>query len=223
MGGRVGKTTNWADDTEDARVDNALRRQWGPMTGTVKSFNSANQTITVQPDYKPKFNGKEVTMPELLEVPLRFPRSGSSAITQPVKPGAKVALQPQMRSSENYHTGNGESASDSRMFSIADMEASLIGGEPLTDPIKNFDNSNVHIQAGPDGSKGLKIDPETGKTKIEGPEGDSLAMNNDAMELLAEGFTKLGTESTLTHRVRYGEIGAALTAIVAKLRGNQLA
>jgi hypothetical protein len=222
MGGRVGKTTNWVDDVEDARVDTAQRQQWGEITGTVKSFNSQTQTATIQPDYKPKFNGKAITMPELLEVPVRFARTGAGAITQPVPEGTKVSLRPQMRSTENYHTDGGGEASDSRMFNLSDMEAHLTGGESLTDPIQNFDNENIHVRAGADGTKGLKVDPKTGKTKIEGPEGDSLALNNDALELIAEGFTKLGTESTLTHRVRYGEIGAALTAIVTKLRGNQL-
>lgn len=222
MGGRVGKTTNWPDDIEDSRVDNAQRQQWGEITGTVKSFNEQTQTATIQPNYKPKFNGKAITMPELLEVPVRFPRTGAGAITQPVPPGTQVSLRPQMRSTEDYHTSGEGTASDSRMFNLSDMEAHLTGGESLNDPIQNFDNQNVHIRAGADGSKGLKVDPATGKTKIEGPQGDSLTMNNDALELIAEGFTKLGTEGTLTHRVRYGEIGAALTEIVTKLRGNQL-
>lgn len=220
MTGRLGKATTFQDDIEGARALDERNAQWGEIPGKIVSFDAATQTATVQPLYKPLFNGKPVDMPELLEVPVRFSRAGGGAITFPIAAGDKVTLRPQMRSSENYLVDGDGSPSDQRSFNLSDMEAFLDGGETLGEAMENFDSSNVHIRTSPDGLFGVKGSSD-GKFRIDGSEGNIYDLLATHVELTAEGFTKLGTEG-LTHSPRYAEIGAELTVILGKLRAMQL-
>ncbi len=217
--GRQGKTTNGPDDLVGTKQLEERHSQWGEIPGRIVSFDPAKQTATVQPLYKPKFNGKPVDMPQLLEVPVRFTRAGKGGITYPVGEGDMVTLRPQMRSSENYHEdGNGE-ASDARSFNLSDMEAFLDGGESLKDPIANFDASNVHMRFDEQGQYGVRGSQE-GKVAIEGAEGNIYDLLVQVVELLAaETTTVSGGSSTgvwpLTHQSQFA-------ALAAKLRGMAL-
>ncbi|QIG67656.1 baseplate assembly protein V [Rhizobium phage RHph_Y17] len=220
MTGKLGKTTSFQDDIIGAKTLDERNAQWGEIPGKIVSFDPATQTATVQPLYKPKFNGTPVDMPELLEVPVRFSRAGGGAITFPVGAGDKVTLRPQMRSSENYLVDDEGSASDGRSFNLSDMEAFLDGGETLGEAMPNFDSQNMHLRSNPDGSFGIKASPD-GKFRIDGSEGNVYDLNTSGLELAAEGFTLLGTEG-LDHSPRYAEIGDELYEIVSKLRAMQL-
>lgn len=220
MTGKLGKTTSFQDDIIGAKTLDERNAQWGEIPGKIVSFDPAAQTATVQPLYKPKFNGTPVDMPELLEVPVRFQRAGGGAITFPVGAGDKVTLRPQMRSSENYLTDDDGSASDGRSFNLSDMEAFLDGGETLGEAMPNFDSANMHLRTNPDGSFGIKGSSD-GKFRIDGSEGNVYDLNTSGLELAAEGFTLLGTEG-LDHSPRYAEIGDELYEIVGKLRAMQL-
>lgn len=215
--GLQGKTTNWADDVAGSRAIEERQSQWGEIPGEIVSFNPANQTASVKPLYKPKFNGIEIEMPTLIEIPVRFPRAGNGAITYPIKPGDKVSLRPQMRSTENYHAEGGETASDARSFALSDMEAFLDGGDSLLDPIKNFDPSNVHIRSDPDGQYGLKMS-EQGKVRLDGSEGNIYDLLAEAVELLGQETTTVSSGSSagqwpLTHQAKFAEIAAKLRAM----------
>jgi len=219
--GYTGKVTNWPDDVSGRAREDERLNTWGEIPARIVSIDYASQTATVQPLYRPKFNGTAIDMPELVAVPVRFTRAGGGAVTFPVAAGDNVTLRPQMRSSELYHTEDDGAPSDARSFALSDMEAFLDGGESLTNPIPNFDEANVHLRFDPDGEFGIR-GSAAGQIAIEGSEGNIYDLLVQAAELEAEGFTKLGTEATLTHRVRYAEIGAALTTISAKLRGMAL-
>lgn len=218
--GYLGKQTNWPDDVEGRRAIDERNSQWGEIPGEIVSFNGATQTATIKPLFKPKFNGKPVNMPELLEVPVRFERAGNGALTYPVKPGDKVALRPQMRSSENYHTEGDGAASDARSFNLSDMEAHLAGGESLKDPIPNFDGSNVHMRFDKDGNFGIKGNEE-GKFKIEGKEGNLYDLIATFMELVAADALQInyGSSAGSGHALQNK---AQLLEIAAKVRGMAL-
>lgn len=162
--GRQGKATNWQDDALGTKILDERQAMWGEIPGEIVSFDAAKQTATIKPLYKPKFNGKPVDMPELLEVPVRFTRMGGFVITTPVKPGNRVTLRPQMRSSENYHLDDNGEASDARSFNLSDMEAHLAGGESLTGPIGGFNSQNMEIRT------------EGGLPKIEMIEGGGIKL-----------------------------------------------
>ena len=216
--GYLGKRTNWADDGLGAAQNADRLSQWGEIDGRIKSFDPVRQTATIQPLYKPVFNGKPVDMPELLEVPVRFPRTGKGTITYPVAPGDRVSLRPKMRSGENYHTGGDGTPSDARSFSLADMEAHLDGGEPLSDPIPGFDPQNTHIRANSSGTYGMKLSPD-GKVKIQGSEGDIIDLLSQVVDLLASDALQInygssaGSGHQLQHKDAYAEIAAKLAAM----------
>lgn len=198
--GYRGKTTNSRREVVAAQAQAERESQWGEMTGTIVSFNPATQTATVQPDYMPRHNGEPVPMPELQEVPVRFTRAGGFVITSPVAPGDKVALRPQMRSSEGYHTGGDYTPDrDARTFALSDMEAFLDGGEPLTDPIPGFNSDAMEIRTA-DGSFRIVMTPD-GRFRMDGAGGNLVDLIASLAEVVA------------------AEHPGAATSIAAALRG----
>lgn len=203
--GYRGKTTNLNREVTATQAQSEREAMLGEIPGEIKSFDAAKQTATIQPLYKPLHNGQPIDMPELLDVPVRFPRGGYGALTSPIQPGDRVTLRPMMRSTENYHSGEDYTPSDTRSMSLSDMEAHLDGGEPLTDPIENFDNENAHWRFNKDGSHGIRGSHD-GKVAIQGKEGDIY-------DLLVQVVELLGTEPGLVHREQYEDIGEKLRAM----------
>lgn len=221
MAGYTGKTTNLQRDVTLQQTQAERLDQWGEIEGEIKSFDPTTQTATIQPLYKPRHNGKPVDMPELLEVPVRFQRGGNGGMTFPVGAGDKVTLRPKMRSSEEYHTSGGGEASDARSFNLSDMEAHLDGGESLQDPIKGFDNANVHVRFDQDGNFGIRGSKD-GKIKIEGSQGNIYALIAQAVDLARETNEYLAQEPTLVYTSEYARIEASLSEIVGKLEAMAL-
>lgn len=218
MVSRQGKTTNWEDDIFGSKALAERQSMWGEIKGKIVSFDPEKQTATIQPLYKPTFNGKQINMPQLLEVPVRFQRAGKGAITFPIQAGDDVTLRPQMRSTENYHTDGEGAAPDSRSFNLSDMEAYLDGGASLNNPIPNFDAENAHVRFDPDGSFGIKGSSD-GKIRIDGAEGNIYDLLATVVELLAADTLKInygssaGSGHELQHKAQYAEIAAKLRAM----------
>lgn len=218
--GYTGKTTNLAEDVSDIQAQNEREDMWGEMDGEIISFDLGTQTATIQPLYKKRLNGVPTDLPELLEVPVRFPRMGGFVITTPVKPGDRVRLRPQMRSTENYHAeGGAYAASDARSFSLSDYEAFLEGGESLSDPIPSFNNLNMELRSA-DGQFAIEMSAD-GKFRMRGAEGNWFA-------LLAEALRLIGGDQLA---IAYGSSGgsghalqnkAAILAIADKFDGMSL-
>lgn len=213
--GYRGKTTNSARENTAVQAQNEAESKWGEMTGTVVSFDKETGTATVQPDYMPIHNGEPVKMTTIEEVPVRFSRMGGFIITQPVKPGDKVTLRPQMRSSEQYHTGGDYTPDrDTRSFSLSDMEAFLDGGEPLTQPIKDFNNDNFEIRS-EDGKFKIEMS-EDGRFRILGSQGNVFTLLAEVVEMLAADTLVIaygssqGSGHALQYRAQYAEIAGKL-------------
>lgn len=217
--GRIGKTTNSPDDVVGQAIADERKAMWGEIPGEIVAFDSATQTATIKPLYRPKFNGKPIDMPDLLEVPVRMMRAGGGGVTFPVGAGDKVTLRPMMRSTENYLDGGDGTASDDRSFNLSDMEAHLAGGEALTDPIQGFDASNVHVRFDPAGDYGLK-GSAAGKVALHGTEGNLYDLLVQVVEILGGETTTVSGGSSagvwpLTHQAQFA-------ALAAKLRGSAL-
>lgn len=216
--GYRGKTTNAGRENTAVQAQAEREAQWGEMTGTIVSFDPATQLASVQPDYRPTHNGEAVDMPELAEVPVRFHKAGGFTITTPIKVGDKVALRPQMRSSEEFHTGGSyETPGDARSMSLSDMEAFLDGGEPATDPIPGFNNTNLEIRTA---SGDFKIEmSEDGKFKIDGAQGNIYDLLAQVVELLASDELHIKNGSPTPHghalqnQPQYAEIAGKLRSM----------
>lgn len=219
MVGLQGKTTNGAPDAIGSMVQDERNSIWGEIPGKIVSFDPATQTATIQPLYKPQFNGKAVDMPQLLEVPVRMARAGGGGMTFPVAEGDFVTLRPSMRSMENYLDGEEGEASDARSFNLSDMEAHISGGESLNNPIKNFDPDNVHMRFDEDGNFGIRGSKD-GKVAIEGSEGNIYELLARLAEIIADHQTTV-TAGSSTGNYPHDLKGEA-TAIAAKLRAMQL-
>lgn len=219
--GYLGKTTNLAREAVATQAQAEREAQMGEIPGRIVFFNAAKQTATIQPLYKPVHDGQPVDMPELLDVPVRFARAGKGGLTFPVGAGDTVSLRPQMRSSENYHSGDDYTPSDTRSLSLSDMEAYLDGGEPLTDPIKAFDANNTHLRFDENGQFGLRGSRD-GKVALEGAQGDIYDLLARVVELLStDGLdvkygSSQGTSHALEHRASYLEIANKLRAMALK-------
>lgn len=219
MVGVLGKTTNRDRDAVGRQALTERERIWGEIPGEVVSFDKDAQTATIKPLYKPMHNGQPVEMPELFEVPIRFARMGGFVVTAPVKPGNKVTLRPLMRSTENFHEDGDYTPSDGRSFSLADYEAHLDGGEPLKEPIKNFNNTNMELRS-EDGQFAMEMS-EDGKFRMRGAEGNWFDLLASLAELLAADTLKInygssaGSGHALQFKSQYAEIAG-------KLRGMAL-
>jgi hypothetical protein len=219
--GYLGKTTNSFADDAGHIAQTAINEQWGPIPGEVVSYDAASQTATVKPLYKPLHNGEPFDMPDLYEVPVELPRTGNMAFTMPIPAGTKVMLNPSMRSREKYDDENDGAPSDGRTFHLADMRATIVGGDSLTDPLQNVDSENAHLRFNADGSHGIK-GSEDGKFEIMGAQGNVYALIGDAVDECQKGFDKLSTEPALIHTGDYAANAAALAEILGKLRAMQL-
>lgn len=210
MTGYNGKTTNHPRDVIGGQARGEQEAQWGEMTGTIVSFNGSNQTIRVQPDYQRRLNGEPAKLPEMEEVPIRFQRMGGFVVTTPIKPGDKVTLRPQMRNSEAYHMGEDYVAPDARTHSLSDYEAFIDGGEPLTNPIPNFNTANMEIRS-EDGQFAIEMS-EDGKFRLRGAMGDWFALIHETLSLLADDNldvkygSSTGTGHALQHRAQYAAL-----------------
>lgn len=220
--GYIGKTTNQEAEVQQTRAQAERESMWGPIDGEIVSYDATKQTAEIKPLYRPLVLGEARDMPNLLEVPLRFPSAGAGgAITHPVPVGTKVRLTPGMRNSENYHTERDGSPFDTRSFSVNDMEATLTGGESLADPIPNVDPDNTHVRFNADGTFGIRGSAD-GKIKIEGAEGDIYALTSDLADHAASVAEKLGTEPTLIHVAEYAALGVLMRDIATKLAAMKL-
>ncbi|MBD8556287.1 hypothetical protein IFT84_17400 [Rhizobium sp. CFBP 8762] len=218
MPGYLGKATNGARDVIGQQIEADREAMLGPIPGQVVDYDPASGTATVQPLYRPVHNGEQVDMPVLYEVPVDMPRTGNAGITFPVPAGTKVMLTPQMRSMDNYDTGEGRYAFDSRSFALSDMRASISGGDSLADPLPNVDPDNFHIRFDPEGQYGVRGSPE-GKIAIEGAEGNVYLILAEFMELVASDQLQInygssaGTGHQLQNRAQLIELAAKVRAM----------
>ncbi len=223
MVGRMGKATNWVDDVEEQRTLNERQSMWGEIPGKIVSYDAKAQTATVKPQYKQMQNGKPTELPELYEVPVRMARAGKGALTYPVAKDDYVTLRPQMRAMDNYHENEDGAAADARSFHISNMEAHLSGGESLKNPIKNFDDKNVHLRFDEEGKHGLrgdssgKIQLEGNQIKLKGSQGDLMALTRDIAKWAAETNNRLKQEPSLVYRPDYAIFEGKFLEIMNKL------
>ena len=220
MTGYIGKVTNLPREVIGVQAQSEREDLFGPMPGKIVKYDAATQTATVQPLTKKILpNGQVLDYPEMLEVPIDFPRTANMAFTSPIPVGSKVMLTPMARNMENYDTEDNGEPFDTRSYHLSDMRATITGGDPLTDPLKNVDPDNTHIRFDAEGKFGIRGSPD-GRVKIEGREGNIYEMVARLAEMFAEHqtvVTKGSSAGLYNHDLRGEALG-----IAARLRGMVL-
>lgn len=217
MSGYSGKTTNWRNEVTAQQAQAEREAMWGPIPAEVVegSYDHDAGTITARPLHKPIHNGEAVDMPDLYEVPIDLPRTANAGLTFPIPGGTKVMLLPAMRSMEKYDDENDGAPSDSRSFNLSDMRATIVGGDSLSQPLKNVDPDNTHLRFDAEGKYGLRGSPE-GKLKLEGSEGNAYTILAEFMELVASDQLQIaygdsaGTGHAMQNRDRLMELAALI-------------
>ncbi|MEH7876957.1 Gp138 family membrane-puncturing spike protein [Rhizobium laguerreae] len=220
MVGYLGKRTNQQRDITGQQAQSEREAMWGPIPGEIVSFDAASQTATVRPLYKPLHNGQPVEMPQLFEVPVDLPRTANAAITFPIPAGTRVMLAPMMRSMDNYDADDDGAPFDGRSFHLADMRATITGGDSVSAPLADVDAMNTHIRFNADGTFGMRGSPD-GKFMWEGSEGNLYDIIATFMELVASDELQInyGSSQGTGHRLFNR---AALMALAAKVRAMAL-
>jgi len=134
------------------------------MPGRIESFDSENQTATVQPLFRRTFaDDSQVDLPQITNVPVQFPRSSMGSIYFPVGQGDPCLLIFSQRSLDNWQqSGDIVDPDDDRMFDLSDAVAipgvSANGqGITIDDPAAvELRNDQGLIQIKPDGTFQIK-------------------------------------------------------------------
>lgn len=190
---------------------------WTSMPGKIVKFDPENQTATVKVLYKPTFDGKAVDMPDLLEVPVMFPRGGGAALTWPVKEGDGVQLSFQSRNMDAWHAkGEAAEADTARMHDLSDAVAHL-GMEPSTKKLANFNNEHTQLRS-EDGKNAFTFDQKNGKFKMTGAGGkyDLFAIVESMLDYLAKDKLNgagTGPQGGLEYQQKFAELKGHLGQI----------
>lgn len=118
------------------------------MPGQVISFDSATQTIEVQPCLKRKFNGADeaTSLPVLTDVPVVFPGSGDFWVTFDIKADSYVLLIFNERSLDRWIDQGGiVDPAKPRKFALSDCIA-IAGILPNPDALGSFDSDAITIR-----------------------------------------------------------------------------
>ncbi|MCD1645240.1 Gp138 family membrane-puncturing spike protein [Aurantimonas coralicida] len=222
MVGHVGKYTNWAEDVSHSDTREEREDMWGEMQGEIVEIDYEKQAAKVKVLYKKRLNGTPTNLPELLEVPVRFPRTPQFALTWPIPAGTRGTLRPKMRNTEAFHEGNADyEAADMRSFSLSDMEFYPDGGgNGVADPLPKFNTQNAELRTA-DGQFAMEMSPD-GKFRMRGSMGDWYDIVAQVVELLGKDklTIKTGSSAGSLHELQFKE---QYVALGEKLRGMALA
>lgn len=145
------------------------------LPGTVVSFDAEAVTAVIQPaikGYEPDANGNQVSisMPQLVDVPVSFPRGGGVTLTFPVKPGDECELIFNDRCIDFWWQSGGEQEPvHPRQHHIGDAIA-FLGPMSQAKKISGISTSAAQLRSD-DGTTYFELNPATQKIKIVAPGG----------------------------------------------------
>lgn len=176
---------------------------WTSLPGKVVSYDPENQTVDVQPTYKPKHNGKAVDMPVLPKVKVIFPRAGGAGMTFPVKKGDGVLLSFMARDVSPWNkSGDKAEAGSARMHDLSSAVA-ILGFEPEPRKLPNVDPNRFQLRSD-DGKNTLSFDQSNGNVDIQGEQAKFRVKGQDGEDLVRIIFDLLAVLETATTTVTFG-------------------
>ncbi|WP_223886978.1 Gp138 family membrane-puncturing spike protein [Phytobacter diazotrophicus] len=185
------------------------------LPGTVVSFDAESVTAVIQPaikGYEPDANGYQVSisMPQLVDVPVSFPRGGGVTLTFPVKPGDECELIFNDRCIDFWWQSGGEQEPvHPRQHHIGDAIA-FLGPMSQAKKISGISTDAAQLRTD-DGSTYFELNPATKKIKIVAPGG------LDIVTPLAEFSEKVSIHGLLTWMG--GMMGSVVSGVASKITG----
>lgn len=191
-------------------IDARLRDVHTALPGRIKSFDPATQRATVEVLHKPRFNGRPVDMPDLIEVPVVMPRGGGFAFTFPLKVGDGVQLMFQERNMETfYERGDRDAPPTLRMHDLSDAVA-IPGLEPGPRVLGDYNADSFELRS-VDGTTKVEITAD-GKIAFESGGEELVSIIHDALVILRD-HTNLGAPHD-----QAGDIQACIDRLAALKR-----
>jgi len=128
------------------------------MPATIVSYDYTLQKAVVKPQLNRKYQGNQVLeFPNLINVPVVFPRTANFSIHFPLNAGDKVMILFSERSLEEWlQQGDQVTPNDPRKFDLSDAIA-IVGLYDFSETSPAEDNENFIIKFG---SAKLKINPD---------------------------------------------------------------
>lgn len=201
------------------------------LPAEIIDYDALTQTCTVQPSLRRTSIDppKVVSRPEIEDVPVIFPRSGTGGVFFPLEPGDGVMLIFSQRSLDDWiDTGGEVQVRDTRLHDLTDAVA-LAGFYPTSGAISPPQASDATELRGDKiliGNTGLASQPLVLGTTLQGSLEDLIAAINDLIALITSGET-IGTVPTqpnpsaaCTSTIATGPVESALAAVEAALPAN---
>ena len=142
-----------------------LGRKWGTdlrvaMPGIVQSFDSVEQTVTVQPAIKERIivdgNVSMVNLPLLLDVPVVLPRAGGFVLTMPIQAGDEcLVVFADMCIDAWFSQGDVQVQAEQRRHDLSDGFA-ILGTWSQPRRIANYSTDSAQLRSD-DGSSYVSI------------------------------------------------------------------
>lgn len=131
----------------NAQIDTALLKLHTAIPAKVVSFNSVNQTVTLQVLIKQVMsNGELIDIPPLMDVPIQYPKGGDFVITYPLNLGDEgIALFSERCIDAWWQSGQASKPIDLRLHDLSD--AMFIPGiTSVPKAVKSFFTGGLSIQ-----------------------------------------------------------------------------
>ena len=185
------------------------------MPGIILSFDPDAVTAVVQPGIRcsQRNNDGAVTTseyPQLVDVPVVFPRGGGCTLTFPVNPGDECLLVFSDRCIDFWWQNGGvQEAVDPRQHDLSDAFA-IVGPQSQAKKISSISTTAAQFRSD-DGSTYLEINPTTKKIKLVAPGGF------DVISPLSTFSEKVTITGLLTWMG--GMVGSIVSGTAAKITG----
>lgn len=178
-------------------IDTNLKDVHTCLPAVIQSIDYDEQLIECQPTIQKLVDGVLTSLPLLIDVPIRFPKSADFSITYPLKEGDHVLVIFAERSIDNWLLDSGiQSANDVRRHSLSDGFA-IPMVYPQPDKITDFDDTNLHIRT--TNGEGIKLTP-TGNIELNGND-DFVTAFNDMKSAFDEFKTDFNTHITTVYDI----------------------
>jgi hypothetical protein len=186
MTGKFAKETPTLLENIENLIDIALRNVNTAMPGEIVSYEPSLNTAVIKPAFTRTYtDGTIVEIPNLEDVPIAFPRSGTAAITFPLKAGDSVLLVFCQRNIEQWKLFGGTVTPDTRKFNLSDAVA-IPGVYSASNPIPiepdKFAMRNLFSKIFLSQNGDIEIEGLLGRIKV-GKDG-KISIGNGTIELL---------------------------------------